>query len=402
MVSKEYLKAKQAVIREELFTYSLPFWTKYGPDKEYGGILTCLTREGKVSSHDKNAWQQGRAAWTFSRACNQYGKNEEYLAIAKSCLDFLDAHFFDETGKSYYTVTREGNPLRMRRWDYGDDSFYTTGNAEYYRATGEEKYLENARKRFALQIDRYYGRLEKPANYQPKFFDRPTRSFGSAMIALDVCDVMRLADKENAAEYQARMKEYAYDIFKYNYKEDLNCMLESVGPNGEFLSDWTVGRKVNPGHGLEGVWFLVKAAKTVGDPYLVEMAEKIYKSCLDQGWDKEYGGILMFVDALGFQPEEYEHDMKFWWVIDEAICAALSLYEATGKDQYIFDFEKFLDYYFTYHADHEYGDCIGYLRRDGKPTMPIAKGNLYKGPFHTPRMLMHVDEVLGRLIDTQA
>ena len=40
-------------------------------------------------------------------------------------------------------------------------------------------------------------------------------------------------------------------------------------------------------------------------------------------------------------------------------------------------------------------------RRDGKPTMPIAKGNLYKGPFHTPRMLMHVDEVLGRLIASE-
>lgn len=90
--------------------------------------------------------------------------------------------------------------------------------------------------------------------------------------------------------------------------------------------------------------------------------------------------------------------MKFWWVIDEAICAAMTLYAMTGKEQYIFDFEKFLDYYFAHHADHEYGDCIGYLRRDGQPTMPIAKGNLYKGPFHTPRMLMHVDSVIDGLL----
>jgi len=270
-----YWKEKQEVIREELFTYSLPFWTKYGPDREHGGIFTCLTREGKLSSHDKNAWQQGRAAWTFSRASNQYGKNEEYLAIAKSCLDFMDDHFFAPNGQMYYTVSGEGKPLRLRRWDYSDDTFYIIGNAEYFRATGEEKYLENARKRFQRKMDAYYGRLEKPADYQPKFMDRPTRSFGSAMIALDVCDVMRLADQERSEGYQARMKEFAYDIFKYNFKEDLGCMLENVGPNGEFLSDWTVGRKVNPGHGLEGVWFLVKAAKTLGDPYLVEMAEKM-------------------------------------------------------------------------------------------------------------------------------
>ena len=398
MISKAYLETKRALVRKELFEYSLPFWEKYGPDREYGGILTCLTREGKVTSHDKNAWQQGRAAWTFSRASNQYGANEAYLAIAKSCLDFLDDHFFDPSGKSYYTVTREGAPLRMRRWEYPDDMFYTTGNAEYYRATGDRKYLENARRRYFRQIDDYHGRLKKPDDWAPKYLGRPTRSFGSAMIALDVCDVMRLADPERREEYASGMREYAYDIFRYNFREDLGCMLETVGPDGEFLSDWAVGRKVNPGHGLEGVWFLVKAAGVLDDPYLVEMAERIYRCCLEKGWDREYGGIFMFVDALGYPPEEYEHDMKFWWVIDEAICAAISLYEATGKEAYLFDFEKFLEYYFSHHADHEYGDCIGYLRRDGKPTMPIAKGNHYKGPFHTPRMLMHTDEVLGRLI----
>ena len=393
-----YLKEKQTIIREELFTYSLPFWEKYGPDRECGGFVTCLTREGKITSHDKNVWQLGRAAWTFSRACNQYGPNGEYLAIAKSCLDFLDDHFFAPDNQLYYTVTREGSPLRMRRWDYSDDTFYVIGNAEYFRATGDEKYLQNARKRFQRKIDTYYGRLKKPADYQPKYFDRPTRSFGGAMIALDVCDVMRLADTENTSYYLNSMKDYAYDIFKYNFKEDLGCLLENVGHNGEFLSDWSIGRKVNPGHGLEGVWFLVKAANVLGDAYLIEMAEKIYRGCVEKGWDQEYGGFFMFVDALGFPPEEYEHDMKFWWVIDEAICAALSLYEATGKVQYLFDFEKFLNYYFIHHADHEYGDCIGYLRRDGQPTMPIAKGNHFKGPFHTPRMLMHVDAVLTRII----
>jgi len=195
------------------------------------------------------------------------------------------------------------------------------------------------------------------------------------------------------------MRESIYDIFKYNYKEDLGCVLENVAPNGDFMPDCYLGRKINPGHGLEGVWFLARASETLGDPYVLEMAEKIYRCCLNKGWDDEYGGILMFVDALGYQPEEYEHDMKFWWVIDEAICSAITLYALTGKEQYIFDFEKFLDYYFRYFADHEYGDCFGYLRRDGKPTMPIAKGNLYKGPFHTPRMLMHVDDMLGRLIE---
>lgn len=399
MVSKEYLRAKQALVREELEKYSLPFWAEHGPDKEYGGIYTCMTREGNLTSHDKGAWQQGRAAWTFSRYCNQYKRNDEYLEIAKSCLDFLDAHFIDpDDGEMYFSTSRDGTMLRKHRFGYGDDEFYVTGNAEYYRATGDKKYLENARKRYQRKVDYYNGILKPPADFKPKFNARPSRDFGTPMIALDICDVMRLADPERSAEYLEKMKMFAYDIFKYNFKEDLGCMLENVGPNGEFLSDWYYGRKVNPGHGLEGVWFLAKASAITGDKFLLEMAEKIYKCCINKGWDKEYGGILMFVDALGYQPEEYEHDMKFWWVIDEAICSAITLYALTGKEEYIFDFEKYLDYYFSHHADHEYGDCIGYLRRDGQPTMPIAKGNIYKGPFHTPRMLMHVDDVIEGIL----
>ena len=247
----------------------------------------------------------------------------------------------------------DGKVVRRHRWGYGDDEFYVTGNAEYYRATGDKKYLENARRRFQRKVDQYNGTLKPPADHKPKFNDRPMRDFGTPMIALDICDVMRLADKERSDEYKAMMKGYAYDIFKYNFKEDLGCILENVTPEGEFMPDWYMGRKINPGHGLEGVWFLAKASEVIGDPYLLEMAEKIYECCLYKGWDKEYGGILMFVDALGYQPEEYEHDMKFWWVIDEAICSAITLYRLTKKEKYIFDFERFLDDYFDHFADHE-------------------------------------------------
>ena len=37
--------------------------------------------------------------------------------------------------------------------------------------------------------------------------------------------------------------------------------------------------------------------------------------------------------------------------------------------------------------DPEFGEWYGYLHRDGTVAQP-AKGNLFKGPFHIPRMLI--------------
>ena len=77
----------------ELFESCIPFWTRNAPDAVNGGIYNCLDRFGKIYSTDKSVWMQGRCAWTFSRLCNQFGKKEEWLKIAKACIDFLDKHW---------------------------------------------------------------------------------------------------------------------------------------------------------------------------------------------------------------------------------------------------------------------------------------------------------------------
>ena len=48
---------------------------------------------------------------------------------------------------------------------------------------------------------------------------------------------------------------------------------------------------------------------------------------------------------------------------------------------------KAFEYAFGKFPDPEYGEWYGYLHRDGTVAQP-AKGNLFKGPFHVPRMMM--------------
>lgn len=57
------------------------------------------------------------------------------------------------------------------------------------------------------------------------------------------------------------------------------------------------------------------------------------------------------------------------------------------------------DYAFGVFPDVEYGEWFGYLHRDGTVAQP-AKGNLFKGPFHIPRMMINAtrlcDEILNK------
>lgn len=44
------------------------------------------------------------------------------------------------------------------------------------------------------------------------------------------------------------------------------------------------------------------------------------------------------------------------------------------------------DWTYAHFPDTEFGEWYGYLHRDGTISQP-AKGNLFKGPFHIPRMM---------------
>jgi N-acylglucosamine 2-epimerase len=48
---------------------------------------------------------------------------------------------------------------------------------------------------------------------------------------------------------------------------------------------------------------------------------------------------------------------------------------------------------FQHFADPEHGEWYGYLHRDGT-VASRAKGTLWKGPFHLPRMLWFAGELL--------
>lgn len=403
MKRDEFLRIQERY-RDALLKDCIPFWLKKGMDAEYGGMCTYLDREGKRYVSDKSVWLNGRAAWVFALLCETYGERADWKAAAYSCLDFLNQYCIDPAdGRMYFSVTREGKPLRKRRYFFSE-TFYTIANAQSYRSFGDLQALGTARKYYDFLLAMYDDPAADPFKITPKVYaeTRSGRAFARPMILLNVTHEMHRCDPERAELYESRGGSLTSDIFRYFYKEDFGVFLESVGPNGEFLADAAGGRTINPGHTIEGVWFLLNQAKLSGDAGLVRKAASIFDRATELGWDERYGGILAFIDALNFPPEQLEHDMKLWWPMTETLISAVMLYEMTGETKYWEWFVKADAYSFERFADPAYGEWFGYLRRDGTPTDPPCKGNLFKGCFHVPRALLLVDACLGRLVDRAA
>src|SRR5262249_39100703 len=157
--------------------------------------------------------------------------------------------------------------------------------------------------------------------------------------------------------------------------------------DGQML-DTPEGRLVNPGHACETAWFMLAEARQRQDRALIAQACQILEWSLQMGWDRIHGGILYFVDCEGKPPEPYEHDMKLWWPHNEALYACLLALHLTGEPRWLAWYERIHEWTFNHFPDHANGEWFGYLHRDGTVSSTV-KGNMWKGPFHLPRMLLY-------------
>lgn len=372
----------------ELLDSCIPFWLNNGVDNEFGGVQNCLDRFGKVYSLDKSVWMQGRAGWMFSYIYNNVDKNEKYLQFAKSCIDFATKHCIDSDGRMFFTVTREGLPLRKRRYWFSE-TFYIIANAEYFMATKDMNYLNQAKKYFDFVYGMYLDPSTDPYKITPKSYasTRDTKALANPMILLNVASIMRNADSDNFNYYDEIITKLINDI-KVFYKPEYKATFENISAlNNSVMLDSSPLRIINPGHDIECAWFLLEEGIKRNDKDLCDFSKEMFDNAFSLGWDEEFGGITYFKDILGLPVEAYEHDMKLWWPHNEAIIASLMLYKYTKDEKYKEIFLKVRDYAFEHFSDKEYGEWFGYLRRDGKPTQPPCKGHTYKGPFHVMRML---------------
>ncbi len=378
---KDYISQWAESYKTDLTENIMPFWMEHGLDKVNGGVYTCVDRDGSLMDSTKSVWFQGRFAFVCAFAYNNVMKNPQWLEASKSAIDFIEKHCFDDDGHMYFSVTAEGQPLRKRRYVFSE-TFAAIAMSEYALATGERKYAERA-----LEIFKDTQRfLTTPGFLEPKFEESvKLQGHSIVMILINVGSCLRkVIDDPKLTE---QIDESIDKLKKYFLHPEFKCLLESVGMNGEFI-DTNMTRTINPGHCIETSWFLLEEAKLRGwDKEIRDLGLQIFDWSWDWGWDKQYGGIINFRDCRNLPPQDYSQDMKFWWPQCETIIASLYAYLATGDDEYIYKHQRISEWTYAHFPDSQYGEWYGYLHRDGTVAQP-AKGNLYKGPFHIPRMMV--------------
>lgn len=391
---KEYIKSWAESYKKDLTENIMPFWMEYGLDRENGGVYTCVNRDGSLMDTTKSVWFQGRFAFICSFAYNNVEKNQEWLDAAKSTLEFIEKHCFDEQGHMYFSVTAEGKPLRKRRYVFSE-TFAAIAMSEYALATGDQHWAKRA-----IQVFEDTQRFLATPGFLPAKFEADVKLQGHSivMILINVGSCIRKVVDDPKLTQQ--IDESIEKLKKYFIHPEFKCLLETVGENGEFINT-NMTRTINPGHCIETSWFIMEEAKLRGwDKPMFDLALQVFDWSWDWGWDKQYGGIINFRDCKNLPSQDYSQDMKFWWPQCETIIASLYAYLGTGDEKYLYRHERISEWTYAHFPDAEYGEWYGYLHRDGTVAQP-AKGNLYKGPFHIPRMMikgyMLCQEILKKL-----
>ena len=155
------------------------------------------------------------------------------------------------------------------------------------------------------------------------------------------------------------------------------------------------GTFVMPGHAIESMWFTIHRAMDRGDHRTIRAAVEVIRWHLEKGWDPEYGGLFLGIDAEGHPPFFPHADAKIWWPHTEALYALLLAREVTGESWCEEWYEKVHAWSFAHFAMPGEGEWRQRLDRTGNPTMTVVALPV-KDPFHLPRAAILSIELLER------
>jgi len=388
------LEQLRELYRRYLFDDFLPFMDKYVIDHQYGGFMCNTDRNGVNVTTTKTTWFEGRGIWVYSFLYNNFGKQEKHLEVARKSVEFILKQ--QPSGENLWPAryARDGKPLTPPATEIYGDIFVAEGLAEYSRATGEEKYWEQA-KEIVLKCQRIYDRADYEPNIVaeyggPKPFPFPgARIQGVAMVMLRIISQMfqRRADSELekilAQSVDAILNRHYNPAFQLN-NELLNH--DYSRPANE-LSEF-----VYTGHSIETLWMVLAEAVRTQNRQLFHTAAERFQRHIEVAWDPVYGGVFRSLNNV---------DQNVWtldkvlWEQEEVLIGTLCMVENAGSPWAREMFGKMFAYVRDKFPLQRYGYPLWIVQGDRKVTFDNSAP---KGPpfpeeqrvenYHHPRHLM--------------
>ena len=269
----------------------------------------------------------------------------------------------------------------MQPYNIFSDCFAAMAFSQFAKASGE-----SWAKDVALQAyQNVLNRKDNPKGKYTKAYPgtRPLKTLAVPMILANLSLEMDwLLEGEQLDQI---LVDTVTEVMQDFREPDSGLIYENVLPDGAHL-DCFDGRLINPGHGIEAMWFMMDIGQRQQNRDLIHKAVDTVLKILEFGWDSEFGGIYYFLDVKGHPPQQLEWNQKLWWVHLETLVALAMGYRLTQQKACWDWYEKVHDYSWTRFADLERGEWYGYLDRRGDVLLDL-KGGKWKGCFHVPRAL---------------
>ncbi|MFA6930507.1 MAG: AGE family epimerase/isomerase [Lentisphaeria bacterium] len=387
-------KAMKQRYTQELTERVIPFWEQHSIDLEQGGFFSCLERDGRVYDTMKQMWMQWREVYMFAMLYNSEFRQKRFLQHAVQGYEFLMRHARKPEGGYYYLLDRSGQVVTDSESgaEVFSESFAAIACAELFRATGEDSFRRECKSAW----EEYYRHFQEAEKKQIFPGTVLRRQFGHYMISVNVLQIMKSALQTNA--YDRILEEMIAMVWRFRHPET-GIILERINVDGSFDLDSQDGRLSNPGHALEGMWFIMENARLQNRPDDLAAALQICHDTLEYGWDKDLGGIIYLRDLQDRPLARNECVLKAWWPQNEAATAALLAYELS-EDPYFLDyFIRIDEFAWKNLRDPLYPEWFAYGPVNGRQQLTF-KGSRWKTFFHLPRYLIQCSRIAHRLQTT--
>ena len=415
---RDELEKYRDYFRKELHEDILPYWMKYGVEKDGHGFYGAVDLDGNpVLSANKTSVLNARILWTFSAAAMLDG-NQEYAAIAGKAYKVVTEDFEDKVYGGYYMELSSDNQVVNDIKHTYAQAFVIYALCKYYEFRPLESVMQKIQQLFTLLEEK----TKDPENIgYRESFTRDWRIYGENRMS-DNNEPKSMNTHLHVLEaWAALYKVWKDPKVKVRLTELMNLFLDKIiredGHFGIFFDEAFNEVESSKGicsfgHDIEGSWLLWEAAEILGNkdildrmrPVALKMVDHIERVAVDKD-----GGLFLESTRFGSHVKTNKH----WWQQAETLVGFMNAFGLTGDVTYWGTVKLSWNFIDTCLIDHERGEWFTKLNRLGIPYLvepaddpsPYYRNDWkidpWKCPYHNGRSMMEMMKRIDLMVNAE-
>lgn len=338
--------------KQQGLTQVLPAWTDRGRSPNglfYAELDRTWTPQDSTTQYPG---MLARHVFSYAAAYLMSG-SDAHLDRARTALDFLIEHGWDEEHGGWYNAVRPSGEVVDAEKDLFMQIYATTGLALYWIVTRDERartYLDRSRQFMNENAwdDRHGGYVD--VLHRDGSVKSPLKDF-SPQLAPVSGYLLYLYSATRDSTYLHKT-ERILDLTLTHMQDDRGWILERFAEDWTFLPDDGKNSHINVGHNLEVAWLLLRLHVLTGDASYRREGLALTDQLLDRAFHSDTGAWRSKLRRT--DPTQYPSTTT-WWVQAYGNFLQLYAYHVTGEQRYLDAFRKGAQFWNRNFVDDEYG-----------------------------------------------